>query len=461
MDVTVIGGGPGGYVAALRAAQLGLKVALVEREQLGGTCLNWGCIPTKTLLHGADLLRELRQAAELGIEVQGLSFDLGRMVARSRAVADRLQRGVRHLLAKAGVQVLAGAGRLDGPGRVAVALQDGTQQLVSARHVVLATGARPRELPGLAFDGDRVWQYRQALQPGALPKSLLVIGAGAIGMEFASFYAALGTQVCVVEAQPRVLPECDEEVSAFVQAASAKDGIRVLVGHRVESAQRSDTGVRVVVARAGKRETLQAERVLVAIGVLPNTEGLGLPATRAELARDHLVTDAWGATAEPGLWAIGDLAAGPKLAHKASHDAVRCIERIAGLRDQDHGEHATIPACTYGHPQTAAIGLTQQQATVRGHELRIGKFSLAGNGKALAIAAANGFVKTIFDAGSGALLGAHIVGPNASELIHGLALATTLETTEAELIATVFPHPTLSEAVHESVLAAFGRAIHA
>ncbi len=461
MDVTVIGGGPGGYVAALRAAQLGLKVALVEREQLGGTCLNWGCIPTKTLLHGADLLRELRQAAELGIEVQGLSFDLGRMVARSRAVADRLQRGVRHLLAKAGVQVLAGEGRLDGPGRVAVALQDGTQQLVSARHVVLATGARPRELPGLAFDGDRVWQYRQALQPGALPKSLLVIGAGAIGMEFASFYAALGTQVCVVEAQPRVLPECDEEVSAFVQAASAKDGIRVLVGHRVESAQCSDAGVRVVVARAGKRETLQAERVLVAIGVLPNTEGLGLPATRAELARDHLATDAWGATAEPGLWAIGDLAAGPKLAHKASHDAVRCIERIAGLRDQDRGEHPAIPACTYGHPQTAAIGLTQQEATARGHEVRTGKFSLAGNGKALAIADANGFVKTIFDAGSGALLGAHIVGPNASELIHGLALATTLETTEAELIATVFPHPTLSEAVHESVLAAFGRAIHA
>jgi dihydrolipoamide dehydrogenase len=460
-DLVVIGGGPGGYVAALRAAQLGLRTALVEREHLGGICLNWGCIPTKSLLHTADTLRRIRHAGELGLKVGAPEIDFAAVMRRSRQVADRLGGGVAHLLKKAGVTVLMGRAALTPERQVEVQGTDGSVQRLQATHKILATGARPRALPSLPFDGERIWHYRDALAAQALPRSLLVIGAGAIGMEFASFYATLGTQVTLVEALPRVLPGSDADVSSFVHKAFARDGIGVRTGTTVEGATVGTDGVRVELkAGTGLTETLAAERVLIAIGLVGNTEQLGLEHTRVQVERGQVMADGWGATAEPGVHAIGDLVGAPMLAHKASHQAMACVERIAGLHaDAPEPQHA-VPACVYSHPQSAGVGLTEDAARERGHQLRIGRFPLEGNGKAIAIGEAAGFVKTVFDADSGALLGAHLVGPEATELIHGFTLASTLEATEAELIDTVFPHPTLSEAMHESVLAAFGRALH-
>jgi len=459
-DVLVIGGGPGGYVAALRAAQLGLRTALVEREHLGGICLNWGCIPTKALLHASDTLRRIRGAGELGIRVAQPEIDLAAMISRSRAVANRLSRGVAGLLRKAGVQVFDGHASFTPDAQVRIAAADGGTQTLRARHTIVATGARARALPPLPFDGQRVWSYRDALAPGHLPRSLLVVGAGAIGLEFASFYAALGTQVTVLEAQPRILPTGDAEVSAFVQRALAKDGIAVKVACTLIRAEVSQRSVRATVRGAAGDEVIEAEHALVAIGLVGNTEGLGLEHTGVKLSHGLIGVDAWGATAHPGIHAIGDVTGLPMLAHKAMHEGVLCVERLAGLRAGHPAPVAPIAACTYGHPQTASVGLTEDEAKVTGAPLRVGRFPLEGNGKALAIGEATGFVKTIFNADSGALLGAHIVGPEATELIHGFVLAQGLEATEAELIETVFPHPTISESMHESVLGAFGRALH-
>jgi dihydrolipoamide dehydrogenase len=460
-DLVVIGGGPGGYVAALRAAQLGLRTALIEREQLGGICLNWGCIPTKALLHGADTLRRIRQAADLGIMVAPPSVDLEAMIGRSRGVANRLSRGVAGLLKKAKVQVFIGQACFTEGAQLQVTLADGTTHFLQTRHTILACGARARGLSSLPFDGQNIWSYRDALIPTRLPKSLLVVGAGAIGLEFASFYAALGTQVTVLEAQARVLPGGDADISAFVQRAMTHDGIAIRTASTLVKAEVSARGIRATVRGAAGDEVLEAERVLVAIGLVANTEKLGLEHTRVKLSHGLVSVDGWCATADPAIHAIGDVVGLPMLAHKAMHEGVRAAERIAGLRANETAHRAAIPACTYGHPQTACVGLSEEEARQTGVALRVGRFPLEGNGKAVAIGEAAGFVKTIFNADTGALLGAHIVGPEATELIHGFVLAQTLEATEAELMETVFPHPTISESLHESVLAAFGRALHA
>lgn len=457
-DVLIIGGGPGGYVAALRAAQLRLRTALVEREHLGGICLNWGCIPTKSLLHVADTLRRIRHAGELGLQVAEPQIDFSRVMARSREVAQRLNRGVSHLLRKAGVTMFEGTAGIAADRCVQVLDEGGVTRRLQARHTIVATGARPRALPVLPFDGSRIWSYRDALAAPALPASLLVVGAGAIGMEFASFYATLGTQVTVVEAEERVLPTGDAEVSAFVAKAFARDGISVRTGARVVAAETGTDSVRVTLETRAGSETLAAERVLVAVGLAGNTEGLGLEHTSVGLERGLVQADAAGTTTDPVVHAIGDVTGAPMLAHRASHQGLACIERIAG----HHGTTTAplIPSCVYSHPQTASVGLTEEQARASGRPLRVGRFPLEASGKAIAIGEAAGFVKTLFDAESGALVGAHLVGPDAPELIHGFALAATLESTEAEWMETVFPHPTLSESLHESVLTAFGRPLH-
>ena len=460
LDLLVIGGGPGGYVAALRAAQLGLRTALVEREQLGGICLNWGCIPTKALLHGADTLRRIREAGALGIRVAAPEVDLPAMIARSRSVARQLSQGIAGLLKKAGVEVIAGQASFDAQARIRVKTCGGGERLLPARHTVLATGARARALPDLPFDGERVWSYREALSPARLPASLLVVGAGAIGLEFASFYAALGTQVTVVESEPRVLPTADAEVSRFVEQALRQDGITVRTACRLKAVRHGDDGLHLSLGSAAGPQNVQAERVLLAIGLQANTEGLGLEHTRVRLEHGHIAADGWGATAHPGIHAIGDVTGLPMLAHRAMHQGLWVAERIAGQHAGAPAPQPAVPACTYGHPHTAALGLTEEQARALGKPLRVGRFPLAGNGKAVAVGEASGFVKTLFDAGSGALLGAHIVGAEATELIQGFAIAMGLESTEHELMETVFPHPTVSEALHESVLHAHGRALH-
>ena len=457
-DLLVIGAGPGGYVAALRAAQVGMRVGLVERAELGGICLNWGCIPTKSLLHTADVLRDLRGASDLGIVVGPPTLDLPRVIARSRAVAGKLARGVEHLVRKAGVIVIPGHASFVDPHTIEVREGIGNTVRHAARHVVVATGASPRPMPGLPFDGDRVWSYRDALVPSALPRSLAVIGAGAIGLEFASFYATLGTAVTVIEREGGVLPGADADVARFVEKAYRSAGITLHTGTTVRRATASASGVDLELEAGGQTTHLTAEHALVAIGLAGNTAGLGLELTRVTTHNGIVVADTDGATGDPSIFAIGDVTGAPMLAHRASHQALACIDRIAGIV----GGHvaSAIPACTYGHPQTASVGLTEAEARAQGRPIRVGRFPLEGNGKAIAIGDAHGFVKTIFAEDTGALLGAHIVGPEATELIHGFALAATLESTEAELMDTVFPHPTVSEAMHESVLAAFGRPLH-
>jgi len=459
-DVLVIGGGPGGYVAALRAAQLKLRTALVECEHLGGICLNWGCIPTKSLLHTADTLRRIRHADSLGLRVTEPTIDFPRVMARSRDVAQRLNRGVAQLLRKAGVTVLDGRASFAADRSVQVRAADGSNRSLQARHTIVATGAHSRALPALPFDGEQVWSYRDALAAGALPKSLLVIGAGAIGMEFASFYATLGSTVTVVEAQARVLPTGDADVSDFVAKAFARDGIGLRTGARLERAEVYAHGVQVTLQTGSGTEMLEAERVLVAVGLAGNTDGLGLQHTQVQVERGLIVADASGTTRDPSVHAIGDVTGAPMLAHRASHQGLACVERIAGLHGHVPSPSPLIPSCVYSHPQSASVGLTEEEARALDRPLRVGRFPLEASGKAIAIGEASGFVKTIFDADTGALLGAHIVGPDAPELIHGFTLAGTLEATEADLMETVFPHPTLSEALHESVLAAFGRPLH-
>ncbi|MFT3719401.1 dihydrolipoyl dehydrogenase [Pseudorhodoferax sp.] len=458
-DTLVIGGGPGGYTAALRSAQLQRRTALVERESLGGICLNWGCIPTKSLLHTAHVLRQFRHAGALGISAEVAGVDFGRVVARSREVAQRLNRGVAHLLRKAGVTVLQGEAAFSSAGAVEVRLAGGDAQRIQARHVVIATGARARPLSGLPFGHARVWSYREALAAPALPRTLVVVGAGAIGMEFASFYATLGTRVTLVEAQPRLLPSSDADVSRFVEQSFQRDGVAVRLNATVSKATLDDGGVRLEIASPAGRETLEAERVLVAIGLAANTEALHLEHTGVRVDRGFVVADAAGATADPAVHAIGDVTGAPMLAHRAIHQGMACAERIAGQPVDAHA-HPLIPSCVYSHPQSAGVGLTEEQARAQRPKVRVGRFPLEANGKAIAIGEPSGFVKTIFDGETGELLGAHIVGPDAPELIHGFTLAASMEATEDQLIQTVFPHPTISEAMHESVLAAFGRPIH-
>ena len=457
-DVVVIGGGPGGYVAAIRAAQLGLKTGLVEREHLGGICLNWGCIPTKALLRSADIFRTMQHAAAYGLSAPGASFDLAAIVKRSRAVSAQLSAGVKGLLKKNKVTVYDGTGKLAGKGTVAV--EGKTTATLSAKHIILATGGRARIVDGLEPDGKFVWTYKEALVPDTMPKALLVIGSGAIGIEFASFFNALGAQVTVVEMLDRVMPVEDEEISALARKQFEKQGMRILTKATVKGLKKSATNVAVQVEVAGKVEEIVVDRVISAVGVVANIENIGLEGTKIKVERGHVVTNKWCETDEPGVYAIGDLTAPPWLAHKASHEGVLCIEKIAGLKDVHPLENSKIPGCTYSHPQVASVGLSEKKALEKGYQIKVGRFPFIGNGKAIALGEPEGLIKTIFDAKTGELLGAHMIGAEVTEMIQGYTIAKTLETTEAELMHTVFPHPTLSEMMHEAVLSAYGRAIH-
>jgi len=455
-DLIVIGGGPGGYVAAIRSAQLGMKTAVVEREHLGGICLNWGCIPTKALLRSSEVWHILQNLKDYGFSADNIQFDVGAVVKRSRGVAKQLSAGVAHLLKKNKVDVVMGAAKLDGPGKVVV---DGDKTLTS-KHVIIATGARARSLPGLEPDGDRVWTYKEAMVPKEMPKSLLVVGSGAIGVEFASFYNDLGAEVTIVEIVDRILPVEDEEISQMARKALEKQGIRILTGAKVAKLDRKSSGVVAEIETGKGTETIEAERAIMAVGIVGNSEDIGLDTTKAKVDRGHIVTDEWSQTDEPGLYAIGDVAGPPWLAHKASHEGVICVEKIAGVEGLHPLDKTRIPGCTYARPQVASVGMTEAKAKEAGYEVKVGKFPFLGNGKAIALGEPEGMVKTVFDAKTGELLGAHMIGAEVTELIQGYVVAQTLETTEAELMHTVFPHPTLSEMMHESALDAYGRAIH-
>ena len=456
-DLVVIGGGPGGYVAAIRAAQLGMATALVEREHLGGICLNWGCIPTKALLRTSEINHLLHNLDAHGLSAGPVSFDAARAVRRSRKVAGQLSRGVAHLLRKNKVEAIDGAGRLAGKGRVVVEKDGQEVAALAAPHIVLATGARARGLPHIEPDGKAIWTYKEAMVPKALPKSLLVIGSGAIGMEFASFYHDMGVPVTVVEILDRILPVEDPDISDFALKAFRKQGMTVLTGAEVTKV----SGGKAVVKKAdGKTENVAAERTILAVGITGNVEGLGLEEAGVAVEKGHVVVDEWLGAGAPGVYAIGDLAGPPWLAHKASHEGVLCVERIAGVEGLHPLDTSQIPGCTYCRPQVASVGYTEPAAIAAGHEVRVGRFPYVGNGKAIALGEPEGLIKTVFDKATGELLGAHMIGAEVTELIQGFTVARKLEATEAELMDTVFPHPTLSEAMHESVLDAYGRAIH-
>jgi len=459
-DVLVIGGGPGGYPAAIRAAQLGLRAALVEREHLGGICLNWGCIPTKALLRTAEIHHWLGHLDEFGLAADNVRFDLEKVVKRSRKVAARLAAGVKHLLKKNGVTVFEGTGRLAGPGLVRVESGGGTVEL-SAAHVVLATGARARTLPGLEPDGERIWTYKEAMVPKQMPASLLVVGSGAIGIEFASFYREMGAEVTVVEVLPQILPVEDAEIAAFARKQFERQGMTIHTGSTVKAVRAEGEGcVATLELSDGGSQDLTVDRVILAVGITGNVEDLGLEGTGVRVDRGHIEIDPWCQTGEAGVYAIGDVAGPPWLAHKATHEGVLVAERIAGVDGLHPMKTELIPGCTYCRPQIASVGLTEAKAVEAGHEVRVGRFPFVGNGKAIALGEPEGLVKTVFDARTGELLGAHMVGAEVTELIQGFTVAKNLETTEAELIHSIFPHPTLSEMMHESVLAAYGRALH-
>jgi dihydrolipoamide dehydrogenase len=458
-DLIVLGSGPGGYVAAIRAAQLGLKTAIVERELLGGICLNWGCIPTKALLRTSEVYHYMTHAKDYGLKADNVGVDLGKIVERSRKVAGQLNAGVKGLMKKNKVAVHEGVGTITGKGRLTVKQGDKTTEL-EAKHIIVATGARARDLPFAKADGKRIWTYRHAMVPEEMPTRLLVIGSGAIGVEFASFYHDMGAEVTIVEMLPRILPVEDEEVSAFMDKALTKQGIKIVTGAGVEKIETSAKSVKATIkGKDGKSETQEYSHVIVAIGIVPNTEEIGLEKLEVKTDRGHIVTDGYARTNVEGIYAIGDVTGAPWLAHKASHEGVVCVEAIAGEKPHPF-ETWNIPGCTYSRPQVASVGLTEAKAKEAGHELKVGKFPFIGNGKAIALGEAEGFVKTVFDAKTGELLGAHMVGAEVTELIQGYVVARQLETTEAELMETVFAHPTLSEMMHESVLGAYGRALH-
>ncbi|UCH74557.1 MAG: dihydrolipoyl dehydrogenase [Rhodospirillales bacterium] len=460
-DVVVIGGGPGGYVTAIRASQLGLSAAVVERKHLGGICLNWGCIPTKALLRSAEVYRNMTYAADYGLSVEKVGFDLNKIVERSRKVSGKLSGGVGYLLKKNKVAVFDGEGRLDGPGKVAVAKDGKLVASLSAKHIILATGARARKLPGLEPDGKFVWSYMEALVPDTMPTSVLVVGSGAIGIEFASFFRTLGAEVTVVELLPQILPVEDAEIAAIAHKQFEKEGMKIITGAKVTGLKKGkDTVTATVEPEKGKKSEITVERVISAVGVVGNTENLGLEGTKVKTDRGCIVTDGYGRTDEPGVYAIGDVAGPPMLAHKASHEGIICVEKIAGVKNVHPLDKTRIPGCTYCHPQVASVGLTEAKAKDSGRTVRVGRFPFMGNGKAIALGEPEGLIKTVFDEKTGELLGAHMVGAEVTELIQGFVVAMGLETTEAELIETVFPHPTLSEMMHESVLDAFDRVIH-
>lgn len=460
-DVVVIGGGPGGYPAAIRARQLGLSVALVESENLGGVCLNWGCIPTKALLRSSEVHHLISNAKDYGLSVEGVSFELDAVVKRSRKVSKRLNTGVKHLMKKNGVDVHMGFGRLNGAGRVLVESEGEAPVELEAGSIILATGARARSLPGLEADGELIWNYREAMVPNVMPQRLLVVGSGAIGVEFASFYRDMGAQVTVVEALPRILPVEDEEISTLAHKQFTKQGIEIHVSSTVSSLEKGDGSVTATIkAESGEVKTETYDRVILAVGIEGNVEGLGLEGTGVVVDRTHIVTNEMTETGEPNVYAIGDVAGPPWLAHKATHEGVLCAERIAGGTNLHAMKAERIPGCTYCRPQIASVGLTEAAAADLGREVRIGRFPFIGNGKAIALGETEGLIKTIFDAKTGELLGAHLIGAEVTELIQGFVIAMNLETTEAELMQSVFPHPTLSEMMHESTLDAYGRAIH-
>ncbi len=463
-DLIVIGGGPGGYVAAIRAAQLGMRAAVVEREHLGGICLNWGCIPTKALLRSAEIWHLMHRLDEFGMAAKDVSFDIGKIVKRSRKVAGRLNAGVKHLLKKNKVEVFDGHGRIVGaaPGERKVSVEKGGKRIAAleAKHIILATGARARTLPGLVPDGKRIWTYKEAMVPDSMPKSLLVVGSGAIGIEFASFYRTLGAEVTVVEVLERVLPVEDAEISDFAHKAFEKQGMTIRTDATVAALKTGKNKVTATIEQGGKSESQDFERVILAIGITGNVEDIGLEVTKVRVEKGHVVVDEWCETGEKGVYAIGDLTGPPWLAHKASHEGVVCVERIAGVDGVHPLDTRRIPGCTYCTPQIASVGLTEEAAKEQGRDIRVGRFPFAGNGKAIALGEDQGLVKTIFDAKTGELLGAHMVGAEVTELIQGYAVAMSAEATEAELMHSVFPHPTLSEMMHESVLDAYGRAVH-
>jgi dihydrolipoamide dehydrogenase len=458
-DVVVIGGGPGGYVAAIRAAQLGMKAAVVERENLGGICLNWGCIPTKALLRSSEINHLLHNLKDYGFSVDNIRFDFDAIVKRSRGVAKQLSSGVSHLLKKNKVQVFVGNGKLAGKGTVAVEADGKLVATLKSPNIILATGARARQLPGLEADGKLVWSYREAMTPKAMPKSLLVMGSGAIGIEFASFYLNMGADVTVVEVLDRVLPVEDAEISAFARKAFEKQGMKIITSATVKALKKNADSVTATIEVGGKTQEITVDRVISAVGIVGNVEGLGIEGTAIKVDRTHVVIDEFCRTGEPGVYAIGDLCGAPWLAHKASHEAVICIEAIAGLHPHPI-DWTNIPGCTYCRPQVASVGLTEAKAKAEGHEVRVGHFPFIGNGKAIAMGEPEGMVKTVFDAKTGELLGAHMIGAEVTEMIQGYTIARTLEATEADLMHTVFPHPTISETMHEAVLDAYNRAIH-
>ena len=474
-DILIIGGGPGGYVTAIRAAQLGFKTALIEREHLGGICLNWGCIPTKALLRSAEIYHYATHAKDYGLTLNGsMGFDIADIVKRSRGVSSQLNGGVGFLLKKNKVDVIWGEATITKPGEVMVkastksvagppidapkgALSTGTY---TAKNIIVATGARPRALPGIEPDKKLIWTYFEAMVPQVMPKSLLVMGSGAIGIEFASFYRTMGADVTVVEVMPQILPVEDAEIAAHARKRFEKQGIKILTGAKVTAvAKGSDSVTATIVDEKGATQSITADRMISAVGVVGNIEGLGLEALGVKMDRGCIVTDGLGKTNIPGIFAIGDVAGPPMLAHKAEHEGVICIEGIKGLHVHPM-DKLKIPGCTYCHPQIASVGLTEAKAKDAGYELKVGRFPFMGNGKAIALGEPDGLVKTIFDAKTGKLLGAHMIGAEVTELIQGFVVAMGLETTEEELMHTVFPHPTLSEMMHESVLDAYGRAIH-
>jgi dihydrolipoamide dehydrogenase len=459
-DLIIVGGGPGGYVAAIRAAQLKMNVALVEREHLGGICLNWGCIPTKALLRSSEINHLLHNLGSYGFKADNISFDIAKIVERSRKVATQLSNGVKFLMKKHKVTVFDGHGKLAGKGKLKVEKDGKPVADLAAKNIILATGARSRSLPGLEPDGKLVWAYKEAMVPPAMPKSLLVVGSGAIGIEFASFYRNLGAEVTVVEVLDRILPVEDEEISAFARKQFEKQGMKVMTGATVKALKKGANTVTATVEAAGKSQDITVERVILAIGIVGNVENIGLEGTKAKVEKTHVVVNEWLETGEPGLYAIGDLVGPPWLAHKAMHEGVICVEKIAGMKGVHPMDTSNIPGCTYCMPQVASVGLTEKAAKAKGLQVRVGRFPFIGNGKAIALGETEGFVKTVFDAKTGELLGAHMIGAEVTELIQGYTVGKTLETTEAELMGTIFPHPTLSEMMHEAVLDAYGRALH-
>jgi dihydrolipoamide dehydrogenase len=460
-DVVVVGGGPGGYVAAIRSAQLGMKTAVVEREHLGGICLNWGCIPTKALLRTAEIYALMQHSGDFGLKAKDVGYDFPKVIKRSRQVASQLNRGVQHLMRKNKVQVFDGHGRLDGKKTVAVTKDGKGTESVQAEHIILATGARARTLPGLEPDGKHIWTYKEAMVPDEMPMSVLVIGSGAIGIEFASFYDHLGADVTVVEVLERVLPVEDEEISAFARKQFEKRGFKIHTKAKVSGLAVANGAVQAKIEpEGGQPETITVDRVVLAVGIVGNVEDIGLENTGVKVEGSHVVTDEWLRTGEPGVYAIGDVAGPPWLAHKASHEGVVCVERIKGLNTVHPLDVTKIPGCTYCTPQVASVGLTERAAKEQGYEVKVGRFPYIANGKAIALGETEGMVKTVFDARTGELLGAHMIGAEVTELIHGYVLARQVEATELDLMHTIYPHPTLSEMMHEAVLDAYGQAIH-